>query len=138
MKACGIPTDLIYTRSRRMADVRAVCMHLGGGVPDRLVRGRRSMCGCVVVELELTDVTMRACLNYCLILALRVWGGLCQMERCELLTLSFEDAWPLIKEIPALWTKLESISRMRAGENFVHLAKLVHACTHARCPRACK
>ena len=31
------------------------------------------------------------------------------LERCELLELRFADAWPLIKEIPALWSKLEGI-----------------------------
>ena len=31
------------------------------------------------------------------------------LERCELLELRFVDAWPLIKEIPVLWSKLEGI-----------------------------
>jgi hypothetical protein len=42
------------------------------------------------------------------------------LERCELLELTFDNAWPLIKEIPALWTKLEEISKQRSGKVLVH------------------
>jgi len=36
------------------------------------------------------------------------------------LELTFDNAWPLIKEIPALWTKLEEISKQRSGKVLVH------------------
>eukprot|EP00802_Teleaulax_amphioxeia_P014595 Tamp_14664.p1 GENE.Tamp_14664~~Tamp_14664.p1 ORF type:complete len:507 (+),score=77.52 Tamp_14664:183-1523(+) len=38
------------------------------------------------------------------------------LERCELLELTSEQAWPLIRDIPALWSKLEEISKLRAGK----------------------
>jgi hypothetical protein len=41
-------------------------------------------------------------------------------KRCELLELTFENAWPLIKEIPALWSKLDQIGKLRSGTGLIH------------------
>jgi len=36
------------------------------------------------------------------------------LEHCELYSLSFADAWPLIREIPQLWTAFEEIAHHRS------------------------
>jgi len=36
------------------------------------------------------------------------------VERCELLELSFDDAWPLIRQVPTLWGVLEDITQIRS------------------------
>jgi CRP-like cAMP-binding protein len=36
------------------------------------------------------------------------------LEPCELCALTFDDAWPLIREIPELWVAFEEIAQRRA------------------------
>mmetsp|Transcript_29392 Transcript_29392/g.94340 ORF Transcript_29392/g.94340 Transcript_29392/m.94340 type:complete len:405 (-) Transcript_29392:83-1297(-) len=44
------------------------------------------------------------------------------IERCELLELSFDDAWPLIRQVPTLWGVLEDISQIRSERARKHAA----------------